>query len=155
MRDVCRALASVIIPPSVRDLSIILAVPSDAPEFLAFFATVQNLHHLTIVFGSEFEYRRMIGTPYIRSLAGSLPASIKRLSIVRDTPDPTHPTLVLSPFPLSQIQELVSDDRLTNLTRLDFLDCKRKDLEDAAAAADLLAECERKSIRVVCWEEFL
>lgn len=45
--------------------------------------------------------------------------------------------------------------RLPNLARLGFPACKRKDLEGEAAAADLLAKCERRSIRVVCWEELL
>ncbi|KAL8279576.1 hypothetical protein RQP46_008138 [Phenoliferia psychrophenolica] len=98
-----------------------------------------------------------IRDPYIRnqlnSTAAVLPASIERLGFkgVGNTTG-LHP---LPRTPFAEICDIISGDRLPNLTRLDFPDCKRKDLEDEAAAADLLAECERRSIRIVCWEEFI
>ncbi|KAL8279541.1 hypothetical protein RQP46_008103 [Phenoliferia psychrophenolica] len=90
---------------------------------------------------------------HLQSLTATLPPSIKRLSIVRGASDRTH--LALSEIPLPEIQELFANERLSNLTRIDFPDCKRKDLEGEVAAADLLTECERRAIRVVCWEEFI
>ncbi|KAL8279565.1 hypothetical protein RQP46_008127 [Phenoliferia psychrophenolica] len=57
--------------------------------------------------------------------------------------------------PFNEIGSLLSNNSLPNLTRIDFPQCKRKDLEDEAAAADLLDECKRRLIRIVCWEEFI
>ncbi|KAL8279578.1 hypothetical protein RQP46_008140 [Phenoliferia psychrophenolica] len=151
-------IVSDMIPPSVRALTIILSVPIDGPDLLPFFATVQFLHHLVLDFCSAYKDEYFVSTStssLLQSLAGSLPASITRLSIanVRGGADPTH--LALSEIPLTEIQELFADERLPNLARIEFPDLKRKDLEDEAAAANLLAECEHQSIRVACWEDFL
>ncbi|KAL8279526.1 hypothetical protein RQP46_008088 [Phenoliferia psychrophenolica] len=148
--------STIYIPGTITDLSITLYVPNAAGDLPRAFATVQNLHHLTLRFDPA-GVPRALNPPssLFQSLAGSLPTSIKRLSIanVRGATDRTH--LALSEVSLPEIQELFSHNRLPELARLDFADCKRKDLEDEAAAADLLAECDRRSIRVVCWEELL
>ncbi|KAL8279532.1 hypothetical protein RQP46_008094 [Phenoliferia psychrophenolica] len=144
------------IPATVTDLTLILYVPNDIPDLIPAFATVQKLHHLTFSFDPARRSNDYTSTSaLLQSIAGSLPASIKRLSItnVRGAADRTH--IALCKIPLAEIKDLFANDRLPSLTRLDFPDCKRKDLEDEAAAADLLAECERRSIRVVCWEEFI
>ncbi|KAL8279543.1 hypothetical protein RQP46_008105 [Phenoliferia psychrophenolica] len=121
------------------------------------FATVQHLYHFTLNFDPSVGVHRILiaASSIFESLAGSLPTSIKRLSItnVRGASDRTH--LALSETQLAEIKDLFSNNRLPNLTRIDFPDCSRKDLEDEAEAADLLHECECRSIRVVCWEEFL
>ncbi|KAL8279506.1 hypothetical protein RQP46_008068 [Phenoliferia psychrophenolica] len=81
----------------------------------------------------------------------------KPTTIVNNVGTSTTNTFVfpLSQAPFTEIKELISHNRLPNLTRLDFPDCKRKGLEDEAAAVDLLAECDDRSIRIVCWEEFI
>ncbi|KAL8279512.1 hypothetical protein RQP46_008074 [Phenoliferia psychrophenolica] len=139
------------IPTSVLDVSIILALPNGNDDLVPALATVHNLHHLTF----EFIWERKESISLLESLAGSLPTSIERLSISNVSGDGDSNRIALSALPLPETQDVFSNDRLPKLARLDFTDCKRKDLEDAAAAADLLAECERKSIRVVCWEEFI
>ncbi|KAL8281033.1 hypothetical protein RQP46_006712 [Phenoliferia psychrophenolica] len=87
------------------------------------------------------------GANPLLSLAGSLPTSIKRLCLTQVS---NFNTIQLPHF-----YATFSEENLPNLKRIDSPDFKRKDLEDAAGATDLLAECERRSIRVVCWEEFL
>ncbi|KAL8279546.1 hypothetical protein RQP46_008108 [Phenoliferia psychrophenolica] len=141
-----------IIPATVVDLSITLSVPSGIPHLLPFFAAVQNLHHITLDFLPHQSYISVFS--FFGSLAGFLPASIKRLSI-KNVGDPNTTAYPLAYTPFLDLLDLISTDRLPNLTRIDFPVCKRKDLEDEAAAADLLAECERHSIRIVCWEDFI
>ncbi|KAL8279568.1 hypothetical protein RQP46_008130 [Phenoliferia psychrophenolica] len=125
----------VLIPASILDLSIILTLPlRDDDDLGPAFATVQHLHQLTLVF----------------------PPSITRLSMNNVGNHYTNTsTLPLSQTPFNEIRRLFSHDRLPNLTRIDFPDCKRNDLEDEVSASDLLDECERRSIRIVCWEEFI
>ncbi|KAL8279579.1 hypothetical protein RQP46_008141 [Phenoliferia psychrophenolica] len=129
-------------------------LPNINQDLVPAMATVPHLHHLTIVFARTTCTREYM-LHFFETITGSLPASIKRLSLknARGAPDPNH--LALFEIPLPEIQELFWSDRLPNLRRIDFPDCKRTDLEDDAAGADLLDECERQSIRVVCWEEFI
>ncbi|KAL8279479.1 hypothetical protein RQP46_008041 [Phenoliferia psychrophenolica] len=147
-------------PTTVVDLRIVLTAPNvrvDA-DLLPFFAKIQNLHRLTFDFCMKAGVAELIGLPtlstFLKPLAGALPASIERLGIKNVGTSEAERTL-LSETPFIEILEFFSNDRLPNLARIDFPNCKRKDLEDEAAAADLLAECERKSIRIVCWEESL
>ena len=85
---------------------------------------------------------------YLHALVGILPPAIARLSIVRDE-------FSISEIPLPRILTLIMVTNLPNLARLDFPDCERADVEEATEAADVLAECKRRSIRVVYWEDFL
>ncbi|KAL8279477.1 hypothetical protein RQP46_008039 [Phenoliferia psychrophenolica] len=140
---------------TVRDLSVILTVPNNIDEALSFFNSVQNLHRLTFNFENVpiekyYSLPHALGS-FLEALVGSLPSSIERLEL-KNIGGPGN-SLLQTPF--NNILELFAGDRLPNLTRIDFPDCKRRDLEDEVAAADLLGECERKLIRVVCWEEFI
>ncbi|KAL8276447.1 hypothetical protein RQP46_011149 [Phenoliferia psychrophenolica] len=142
-----------LIPTTISDLSIILTVPNDAVGAPLFFTSVQNLHHLTLLFGNIKTIPPPPTPPipaFIDALVGSLPSSLKRLGLKN-----VGGTFPLLQTPFKQIRDLFSGGGLPNLARIDFPDCKREDLEKEAAAADLVAECERRSIRIVCWEEFV
>ncbi|KAL8276445.1 hypothetical protein RQP46_011147 [Phenoliferia psychrophenolica] len=147
------------IPPSILELSFTIINPHAAGpaigDLLTFLAEVQNLHHLTFQLKGDMTTLELLNMDsLLQALAGSLPASIKRMSVKNLSSVPGPVGLPLQNIPFGPIMELSAGD-LPNLARLDLPDCKRKDLEDEAAAADLLADCERRSIRIVCWEEFL
>ncbi|KAL8279564.1 hypothetical protein RQP46_008126 [Phenoliferia psychrophenolica] len=90
---------------------------------------------------------------YLHSLVGTLPNSIKRLTIERAHAWFRLDAESLVYIPFEDIGLII--ENLDQLVRIDFPDVKRGDLEEYAGAADVLAECERRAIRVVCWEEFL
>ncbi|KAL8279496.1 hypothetical protein RQP46_008058 [Phenoliferia psychrophenolica] len=147
------------IEASVLELSITIINPhaaGPADDLLTFLDNVQNLHHLTFRLKEGMNYGDIFKLEcFLQSLAGSLPASIKRMSVKNLSSVPGPVGLPLQSLEFSPIMELLTGGRLSNLARLYLPDCKRNDVEDEAAAAELLAECERRSIRVVCWEDFL
>ncbi|KAL8279493.1 hypothetical protein RQP46_008055 [Phenoliferia psychrophenolica] len=136
-------------------LEIVIAFWYYPSKLLPFFSNVRDLNRITVEFHTGAIPTDRGTWTQLAALAGSLPTSITRLGVanVSGASNRSHPSL--SEIPLYEIQQLFSNDRLPNLARIDFPNCKRKDLEDEAAAGDLLAECKRRSIRVVCWEELI
>ncbi|KAL8279523.1 hypothetical protein RQP46_008085 [Phenoliferia psychrophenolica] len=138
-------------PVTVDDVSIILLVNPKLPiMFTGFLANVRNIHQFTFDFG-RLEPLSMIGQ-LLPVLARILPASIRRLGfknvvISSYMAIPGRPLLIV---PLAEIKAICLDSGLTSLQRIDFPDCERKDLEYEVVSADLLAECKRRSIMVVC-----
>ncbi|KAL8279569.1 hypothetical protein RQP46_008131 [Phenoliferia psychrophenolica] len=136
----------------LRDCALTLTTSRTAcPDLQPLYNILTHLTHFTIRITNHI---KSSATPrFFHSLVGTLPSTITRLTLERgDNWEWMHPSSLLYTIPFEKIMLVLSD--LEQLKRLDFPDVKRVDLEALAAAADLLAECERRSIRVVCWEEF-
>ncbi|KAL8276443.1 hypothetical protein RQP46_011145 [Phenoliferia psychrophenolica] len=150
-----RLLSSNLIPATITDLSIILTVPNHIGTAVPFFSSVRNLHRLTFVFQAlhirlRLNHVKPVIPAFLDALVGSLPSSLKRFELKN-----VGGNFPLLETPFKEILDLFSGGGLPNLAWIDFPDCKREDLENEPAAADLLAECERRSIRIVFGEESL
>ncbi|KAL8281518.1 hypothetical protein RQP46_006202 [Phenoliferia psychrophenolica] len=122
------------------------------PDLRPLFDILPVLSHFIIILKGFSD--TSLNPQFLRSVVGTLPASIKRLTIERvDSGGWLGLDDALLSIPFKEIASLISNP--VNLARLELPDVRRAELEGHAAAADVLAEYELKSIRVVCWEDLL
>ena len=103
----------------------------------------QFFRDLRIIDSLEVQMKTQSNIPaetYLWALVGTLPPAIKRLSIVRG-----RFTIPEVPFP--ETLDNLSKISVPNLSRLDFLDCKRADVEGALEAEGVLEDCERSRLQ--------
>lgn len=151
------------LPLTLRHFSLAMRQDRGRPDSFAALAATRDsfpaFTHFTILLDQTVVFENPL-----EWLRGALPWSITRLSIEcwkapsRPAAEPDQqlkePSPPFSTIPFSGLMDLMSE--LSKLERLDLPDCKRASFEGSqSSGAELVTECERRSIRIVCWEDFL
>ncbi|KAL8286552.1 hypothetical protein RQP46_004569 [Phenoliferia psychrophenolica] len=122
----------------------LLRLGPDAPALLKAMPALVHLSLHLDYFDSKYPLKKLIGL---------LPPSIIRLTVVRNRDAAIGGHFPFTVIPFADISLLIAS--LPRLQRIDFPDCMEIYILEQAVSAVVVAECERRSIRMSCWEGFV